>query len=226
MTSFLSIKNNAFSYLAASLDATSDPILVHVQAGQGTRFPSPPFHISIESEILKCTIKSGDVLTCLRAQEETVKASHGSGVMVKLKVTAQLLQDMYDAINALEEGSQADTLVADEDIDKYDICYISAGLTGTVLKKASASLESTGFPLALALEDIPAGSVGKCLIGEGVVTNTAWSYSPGLILFLSTFSGRLGHTPPQDAGNIVAKCGYAITPTQIRFVPPIEYFTI
>ena len=101
-TSFLQVKNRAESTLASGIDNIVTSLTL--TAGGGESFPTPGngFHITIEAEILKCTGKTGDVLTVVRAQEGTASASHGAGVDVELRVTAKLVDDLDGVINTIE----------------------------------------------------------------------------------------------------------------------------
>lgn len=100
-TTFLQIKNNAVSTLAA--DITDAATSLTVASGEGALFPSAyPFHISIDDEILSCTNRSTDVLTVVRSQQGTSNVAHSSGVTVALNVTAKSVSDLNTAVNTLE----------------------------------------------------------------------------------------------------------------------------
>jgi len=92
--SFLNVKNNASSILAAGITAGATSLTVAV--GEGARFPASNFHITIEDEILKCTTRTGDVLTVTRAQEGTAAAAHAAGKAVRLNITAAIIQELQD----------------------------------------------------------------------------------------------------------------------------------
>lgn len=100
-TPFLQVKNLAFSTLSAGVDdvATVFPV------ADVTKYPDVfPFHTSIEAEIVKVAGKDGSNLDpCTRAQEGTAAVSHSSGVDIELLITAQLLTDIYGAVNTLED---------------------------------------------------------------------------------------------------------------------------
>ena len=100
-TTFQVAKNRAKSKLAA--DITDSDLSLTVTAGEGTKFPSTyPFPITIENEILKCTNRSTDTLTVVRAQEGTTAAAHASGRFVHLKITAKFISDLNAVVNAVE----------------------------------------------------------------------------------------------------------------------------
>jgi len=98
------LKNNASGFLSTPISA-SDPSIV-LQVGEGAAFPSLAsgeyFYATIQSllssdlEIVKATVRTGDVLTVVRAQEGTSALSFAAGSLVELRVTAQ---SVLDAIN-------------------------------------------------------------------------------------------------------------------------------
>lgn len=86
--------NNATGYLNASI-STSDTSIV-LQAGQGGLFPSPSggnwflvtlFDGTSTLEICKCTARSTDTLTVVRAQEGTTAAAFASGSRCEIRAT-------------------------------------------------------------------------------------------------------------------------------------------
>ena len=104
VTTFLQVKNNAVSTLAADISDVATSITV--ASGEGAKFPSAyPFHISIDDEILSCTNRVVDVLTVVRAQQSTTGALHSSGASVALNITAKSVSDLNTAVNSLESSS-------------------------------------------------------------------------------------------------------------------------
>lgn len=92
------VANNAASRLAASIGAADTTI--SLQIGTGSMFPQPQagdwFPLTIikpsgEYEIANCTARSDDVLTILRAREETGAKSFAAGDRVELRLTAETL---------------------------------------------------------------------------------------------------------------------------------------
>ena len=62
---FLKVKNRAISTLESGVSDTDTSWTV--ATGEGVKFPgSGDFHITCEDEIVKCTARSGDVLTVIR----------------------------------------------------------------------------------------------------------------------------------------------------------------
>lgn len=98
---FVFPKTDAASTLAGAVNGSSDPVTFSVQAGAGANFPVPAtdgaFLITIDNEILKCTARAGDALTCARAQEGTTIASHLLGAAVALQFNPFITPGRYIA---------------------------------------------------------------------------------------------------------------------------------
>jgi hypothetical protein len=105
MTSFV-VKNNAES-LVADNPLAQAAVTLNVTNGEGTNFPSTfPFLITIwdettyhdpkddsSAEIVKCTARSTDALTIVRAQEGTGDVAHALGERVAMLITAGIFND-------------------------------------------------------------------------------------------------------------------------------------
>jgi len=101
--SFLNVKNNASSKLAAAID--DDDLSLTVATGEGARFPSSNFHITIDDEILLCTSRTNDVLTVTRAQESTAAAAHSLGANVRLNITAAIIEELQTSVLTKTTGA-------------------------------------------------------------------------------------------------------------------------
>jgi len=147
-TDFLVPKNLAESTLASGID--DDDTSLTVATGEGAKFPSTyPFHITIEDEILRCTNRSADVLTVLRAQEGTAAAAHSSGKEVRLNITAKALSDLNEAVNDLEDLSGWELL--------DDYTFTSPGTTHTL-----SGLDGDSDEVYMIKTMIVAGASGSC----------------------------------------------------------------
>jgi len=95
---FLKVANRAISSLASGVDdAVTEWTLA---TGGGALFPtSGDFHVTCEDEIVKCTSRTGDVLTVTRHEEGTDAAAHASGKAVELRVTAGIIEELQDGID-------------------------------------------------------------------------------------------------------------------------------
>jgi len=112
------LKNNATSRLASSISAAETSLAV--TSGDGSKFPSPtagqwfPLAVIKASgvlEIMRCTARSGDVLTVERGQEGTAAQAFTAGDRVELRLTKgvfdeinQRLVEMQEAIEKTEIG--------------------------------------------------------------------------------------------------------------------------
>lgn len=89
------LTNNAASKLASSLTASATTL--SVSSGEGAKFPNPtggnwaPITLIKANgtlEIVRCTARSGDALTIVRAQEGTAAMAFAVGDRVELRLTA------------------------------------------------------------------------------------------------------------------------------------------
>jgi len=96
--------NNAYSTLASGI--TDVATTATVAAGEGTRYPSPTggdfFYATLidtsnNLEIIKCTTRSTDTLTIVRAQESTTGRAYSAGDRIELRVTAAGLTETVTA---------------------------------------------------------------------------------------------------------------------------------
>lgn len=98
------LTNNASATLAAGIipaDTTLD-----VNTGQGALFPNPGageyFYVTLANtggsvvEIVKCTARSGDTLTIVRAQDGTTAQTFALGSTVELRPIAELFREKVD----------------------------------------------------------------------------------------------------------------------------------
>lgn len=142
------LRNNAVSRLASSLTASATTLAV--MSGEGARFPSPTgdqwFPLSLVKsdgtlEIVKCTARSGDVFTVVRAQESTASMAFEAGDRVELRATAGVFaegqQKTADAQQAADNAQQT----ADNAYNKENILGTvsqSGGVpTGAIIERGS-----------------------------------------------------------------------------------------
>ena len=102
---FLACVNGATANAAGAISGSSDPVTFSVGAGEGAQFPAANFPISVDSEIMLCTSRTNDALTCARAQEGTIKAAHALGATVRQNITAAMLTEIQTAINNIIAGT-------------------------------------------------------------------------------------------------------------------------
>jgi hypothetical protein len=94
--SFLNVRNNAFSTLAAAITSTATSF--SVAAGEGARFPASNFLITIGDEIILCTSRTTDTFTVVRAQGGTTAAAHSAGARVELRIMEQHIIELQQAV--------------------------------------------------------------------------------------------------------------------------------
>ncbi|MCL4482640.1 MAG: hypothetical protein M1445_08515 [Bacteroidetes bacterium] len=107
---FLLKANNAYSKIATvgGINNSDDPVTFSVTTGEGSRFPASNFVITIDSEILLCTSRTGDSLTCTRAQESTTIAAHAQNADVEHRITkGTLLEHENIPNNTAFQGKNA-----------------------------------------------------------------------------------------------------------------------
>lgn len=94
--------NNASGTLNGSITDVATSLAV--QTGEGALLPNPTggdyFYLSIENEILKCTARSTDTLTVVRAQQGTTGAAHADDVAWEHRWTADSAR--YAAFNTVQ----------------------------------------------------------------------------------------------------------------------------
>lgn len=109
------LANNATSRLASSLTAAATTL--SVTSGEGAKFPSPtggdwfPLTLIKSSgalEILRCTARSGDVLTVTRAQEGTAAQAFSAGDRVEVRLTKAVMDAIVQQINDLSNSALLD----------------------------------------------------------------------------------------------------------------------
>lgn len=102
--------NSAFATLASSI--TNSDTSITLTTGQGARFPSLAggdfFYATLidtsnNLEIVKCTARSTDVLTVVRAQESTTARAFSASDRIELRVTAAGFSEMLQVSNNLSE---------------------------------------------------------------------------------------------------------------------------
>lgn len=92
----LQAANNAGSTLAAGMT----DVATSLQVADASSFPSAPFMITIEDEILEVTEVAGTIFTVLRAQESTTAAAHNSGARVENLWTAGMYAELETSAGA------------------------------------------------------------------------------------------------------------------------------
>ena len=96
----IQLKNNASGTLATAISASDTGIVL--TTGNGASFPAlgagDYFYATLESaggtsEVIKVTVRSGDSMTVVRAQEGSTANSFAAGSRIELRVTARSVED-------------------------------------------------------------------------------------------------------------------------------------
>jgi len=111
--------NNATGRLASSVSLAQTTI--SLQGGQGARFPSPSggdwFPVTAikpngDLEIMRCTARTGDVLTVQRGQEQTSPMEFLPGERVELRMTRQAIIEITSGVELRVTDLEGRTLTA------------------------------------------------------------------------------------------------------------------
>lgn len=188
MTAWLNVKNNAESALSAALTAAATTLTL--VSGDGARFPASNFNISIDDEILTCSSRTGDVLTVARAQEGTTAAAHAAGAIVSLNLTAAVITQLQDAIDAVPAGRERLTasrtyyVRTDGNDSNSGLINSTAGAFLTIQKAidAAAALDCSIYDVIIQLGAgtyvITSTIILKSILGSGSVTIIGNESSP------------------------------------------------
>jgi hypothetical protein len=105
----IQLKNNASGTLATAISASDTGIVL--TTGNGASFPAlgatDYFYATLEStggtfEVIKVTVRSGDSMTVVRAQEGSTANSFAAGSRIELRVTVQSVLDLADQTDATQ----------------------------------------------------------------------------------------------------------------------------
>lgn len=116
--------NNAQSTLASSI--TNVQTTITLAGGTGALFPNPSgtqfFLVTLDSgagviEIVKCTSRSTDTLTVVRAQENTTGQAFSSGAAAELRITRDTLAGFARYIDRMADTSSTDNLLVTTAMD-------------------------------------------------------------------------------------------------------------
>jgi hypothetical protein len=111
----IQLKNNASGTLATAINASDTGVVL--TTGNGASFPALKsgewFYATLEStggttEVVKVTVRSGDAMTVVRAQEGSTAQSFAAGSRFELRVTAQSVLDTRGFVTLQDFGGAAD----------------------------------------------------------------------------------------------------------------------
>lgn len=143
----IQLKNNASGTLATAISASDTGIVL--TTGNGASFPAlgatDYFYATLEStggtfEVIKVTVRSGDSMTVVRAQEGSTANSFAAGARFELRVTAQSVADIAQLYATDADISLRNDLAAAS--GSSIVGFQQAG-SGTALRTAQAKLRET-----------------------------------------------------------------------------------
>lgn len=152
----IKVANNAFATLASSI--TNSATSITLTTGQGARFPSlgagDYFYATLVDtsnnlEIVKCTARSTDVLTVVRAQESTTARAYSAGDRIEIRLTAATFTDATQSLPT-QTGNAGKYLKTDGTNATWE--SISSVTPTSVSDQANSS---TGY------FDLPAGTTAQ-----------------------------------------------------------------
>jgi hypothetical protein len=117
-TNFLVVANFGTGFLALPVSTTATTLTL--QPSDMANFPSTfPYRVVVDSEIMEVTAKddANRTLTVIRAREGTVATTHLALSLVSIRLTAEGVQRIYDAIHALESSVGKIQVRVDEGLD-------------------------------------------------------------------------------------------------------------
>lgn len=145
------LANNAVSKLGTSITATDTTI--SVTTGDGTKFPAlsagqwfPVVLIKASGvrEILRCTARSGDILTVTRAQEGTGAQAFSAGDRVELRLTnAALAEFLQNGDTRLGSAATKNTGTTTGTVPVNGSDASFAGLSASGIITAAGEVKST-----------------------------------------------------------------------------------
>ena len=119
-------KNLAVSAVASAPSPATSGTTLTVTAGEGARFPAPPFNATVwpvnamptplNGEVIRVTGRATDTLTIARAQEGTTARAVGTGDLIAATITAKTLTDLEtqaalkDARNTFTQSQEIRTV--------------------------------------------------------------------------------------------------------------------
>jgi len=140
-------KNLAIATVATPPSPAPSGATLTVGAGEGARFPAPPFNATvwpadqpptpINAELVRVTAITGDTFTLTRAQEGTTARTVVAGDLLAATITAKTITDLESGTNFPLIATE--TVAASGDISANTVLvFTNPGLNNAVIKRATA----------------------------------------------------------------------------------------
>lgn len=194
--------NNATATLASGI--TSGATALALTAGQGALFPTPAnpdyFYTTLVDasnniEIVKCTGRSGDNLTVVRAQQGTSARAYLAGDKCELRLTAGAMAD----IQAIPNNSIGAAQIIDGSVGTAEIANASVS-TGKLI---DASITAAKLAAGAVV-----GSIGFTPVKQGTSDNITLSWAGAGVLDLNVNGVDLGTILYEQAAAGSFSAGY------------------
>ena len=135
----LKIKNRAEDTLKTSMTDSQETMEVNNIANFPTTFP---FRLTIEDEIVEVLSESSSEYTITRGMENTIPASHNSGVDVTLNITSGVIEEIQN-VAAKISIIAGDTLCNSNNTEQTTTSTLAVKLKETVLGAYAENLRIT-----------------------------------------------------------------------------------
>lgn len=171
--SYLQIKDRAYSSLTAEL-LSSVTTTFDVTTGEGSRFPTTNFVVTIEDEQILISSRTNDTFSISeRGYGDTVPATHAINKPVELRIIAKHLQEIEEEIDRKITGPGS---AVDENIVIYD------EISGTVVKDSGKKISDL-----LSIDQTTQQTVqGYPMFDDGIqfgTTPTEGTFSTGKVFY-------------------------------------------
>ena len=214
-------KNNAKTTLAGNVTTSATSITV----SDGSVFPAISggdtffctFDDGTNNEIVSVTAISGNVLTVVRAQDNTTAKAFTSGDAAESRLTAGIL-DIFSQVDAGEvtadefigdlRGAVIFKAKAGEAVSKGDAVYVS-GISGNTPIVSLADADDANKMPAFGLILTAASTNGSTeIVTFGTISDIDTSaFSVGDTLYISTTAGELTNSKPTGEGSLIQNMG-------------------
>ena len=214
-------KNNAKTTLAGNVTTSATSITV----SDGSVFPAISggdtffctFDDGTNNEIVSVTAISGNVLTVVRAQDNTTAKAFTSGDAAESRLTAGIL-DIFSQVDSGEvtadefigdlRGAVIFKASAGEAVSKGDAVYVS-GISGNTPVVSLADADDANKMPAFGLVLTAASTNGSTeVVTFGTISGIDTSaFSVGDTLYISTTAGELTNSKPTGEGSLIQNIG-------------------
>lgn len=187
--SMLNVANRAISALASDISDTD--VSLTVTSGEGIRFPSSNFVITVENERILVGSRTDDTFSSLtRHYDDSVAAAHTAGQKVRLNVSAALINSLKTEINTKLGNVLEDTspqLGGDLDTNSHDILLndTTNSTTGIIYKGSDRFIHNFHHPTGDSavpdgLNTFTGVNAGNFTMGSTATATYQGSYNTGI----------------------------------------------